>query len=91
MATFGSVFIAAVPLTSYITAPSGFVQTLIETGVKLVPGATSDRVIPSLGAIYIFWSFALSKLISMAGQAATQPEGLDDHEPRKHVKSLVVS
>jgi hypothetical protein len=50
-----------VPLTSDITAPGGYVQTLIETGVKLVPGATSDRVIPSLGAIYVCWTFALSE------------------------------
>jgi hypothetical protein len=90
MATFGPVFMAAVLPTSYITAPGGLVQTHIETGVKFVPGATSDRVIPSLGAIYIFWTFALSGLICTVGQAAALPEGVDDHEPRKHVKNLVV-
>ena len=89
MAAFGPVFLAAVPITSYITKPGGFVQSVIETVLKLIPGSIpSDRVIPGLSAIYIFWTFAGSGAISAAGQAASRPEGLDDNEPRKFVNNM---
>lgn len=90
MAAFGPVFLAAVPMTSYITKPGGYVQTIVETTLKLVPGTIpSDRVIPAMSAIYIFWTFAGTGAISAAGQAASRSEGLDDYEPRKYVNNLV--
>ena len=92
VAAFGPVFLAAVPITSYITKPGGFVQSAVETFLKLVPGTStisSDRVIPALSGLYIFWTFAGTGAISAAGQAASRPEGLDDNEPRKFVNNLV--
>jgi uncharacterized MAPEG superfamily protein len=91
IAAFTPVFLAAVPVTSYITKPGGYVHTLVETVLKLAPGGSipPDRVIPAMSAIYIFWTFAGSGAISAAGQAASQKEGLDDNEPRKYVNDMV--
>ena len=91
VAAFAPVFLAAVPVTSYITKPGGYVHTLVETVLKLIPGGSipSDRVIPAMSVIYIFWTFAGSGAISAAGQAASRKEGLDDNEPRKFVNDMV--
>jgi uncharacterized MAPEG superfamily protein len=91
LVAFGPVFLAAVPVTSYITKPGGYVQSLVETVLKLVPGGSiaADRIIPAMSAIYIFWTFAGTGAISAAGQAAARKEGLDGEEPRKFVNNLV--
>lgn len=91
LAAFAPVFLAAVPVTSYITKPGGYVQTLVGTVLKLIPGGSipPNRVIPAMSAIYIFWTFAGSGAISAAGQAASRKEGLDDNEPRKFVNDMV--
>lgn len=59
---FGPFFLAAVPLTSYITKPGGYVQTLIETALKLIPGGSipADRMIPAMSAIYYFFGHLLA-------------------------------
>lgn len=91
IAAFGPIFLAAVPVTTFITKPGGYVQTLLDAALKLIPGGTipADRVIPAMSAIYIFWTFAGSGAISAAGQAAARKEGLDDNEPRKFVNNMV--
>lgn len=84
-------YLALIPVTSYLTQPGGTVQSIIETVVKyLVPGGTvpSDRVIPALSALYVFWSFGGSGAISAAGQAMSRQEGLDNNNPRQFLNSM---
>lgn len=61
-------FIAAVPLTSYLSQPSGLVEKLVNGLVKTTvyvgsAGASSTvssgRAIPALSALYLFAAYAL--------------------------------
>lgn len=82
MAAIGPVFLAFVPVTSYITAPNGVVQKAIETLLATIPGTANisqERVIPALSAFYIFWTFAATGAASAAGQGASRKEGLDNN------------
>ncbi|KAL5399660.1 hypothetical protein PMIN03_001913 [Paraphaeosphaeria minitans] len=86
-------YLALIPLTSYLTKPDSVLQKLSETLIKLVPGVgissiSSGRAIPALSAIYIFWTFGASGAASAAGQAMGREEGLDNDHPRKHVTKL---
>lgn len=67
------------PVTTYITKADGIVQKLVETIVGAIPGARLDRAIPALGAFYVFVTFAASGAASVAGQAASRKEGLDNN------------
>ncbi|TVY62930.1 hypothetical protein LSUE1_G007632 [Lachnellula suecica] len=91
LAAFGPVFLAAIPLTSYITAPNSFVQSAVETLLALIPGSNSiapDRVIPALSAVYIFWTFAATGAASAAALGAGNKGALDNNHPRQHINSL---
>ncbi|KAK3203386.1 hypothetical protein GRF29_112g1135042 [Pseudopithomyces chartarum] len=86
-------YLALIPLTSYLAKPNGVVQKLSESLVKLVPGIgissiSSGRAIPALSAIYLFWTFGASGAASAAGQAMAREDGLDNNHPRKHVSQL---
>lgn len=83
-------YIAAVPLTTYMTKPGGVFQKVLEATLKLFPGGpvTNDRVIPALSAIYLFWAFAGSGAFSVAAQAMARKEGLDNNHPRSHIHTL---
>jgi len=72
-------FLALVPVTTYITKENGIVQKLVETLVGAVPGATMDRAIPALGAFYVFVTFAASGAASAGGLGASRKEGLDNN------------
>jgi uncharacterized MAPEG superfamily protein len=63
---------------------------LIDAVIKLIPGGSipSDRIIPALSALYVFWTFGGSGAISSAGQAMSREEGLDINHPRKHISQM---
>lgn len=86
-------YLAMVPLTSYLTNPNSICQSLTHALIKLLPGVgvssiTSGRAIPALSALYLFWTFGASGAASAAGQAMGREEGLDNDHPRKHVGGL---
>lgn len=86
-------YLALVPVTSYLTKPDSIVQSLTHALVKLLPGVsaaaiTSGRAIPALSALYLFWTFGASGALSAAGQAMGREEGLDNDHPRKHIGQL---
>ena len=91
MGAAAAAFLAAVPITTYMTAPGGVLQSFIEAAVRLVPGTANiskDRVVPALSALYIFATFAGTGALSAAGQAMSSEKGLDNNHPRKHVNNL---
>ena len=78
----GPLFLAAVPLTSYLTAENGFVQKAVDLLLSLVPGTSGlakDRTIPALAALYIFVTFGATGAASVAGQAMCRKDGLDNN------------
>jgi len=86
-------YLAFIPLTTYLTAPNSILQSLTHALIKLLPGVaspsiTSGRSIPALSALYLFWTFGASGAISAAGQAMGRAEGLDNEHPRRHVGEL---
>lgn len=86
-------YLALVPLTSYLTNPNSICQSLTHALIKLLPGVgvssiTSGRAIPALSALYLFWTFGASGAASAAGQAMAREEGLDNDHPRKYVGDL---
>jgi len=86
-------YLALVPLTSYLTTPNSICQSLTHAVIKLLPGVgvssiTSGRAIPALSALYLFWTFGASGAASAAGQAMGREEGFDNDHPRKHVNEL---
>ncbi|KAL1597388.1 hypothetical protein SLS59_007418 [Nothophoma quercina] len=86
-------YLALVPLTSYLTKPNSIIQSLTHALIKVLPGVgvssiTSGRAIPALSALYLFWTFGASGAASAAGQAMAREEGLDNDHPRKHINTL---
>ena len=75
-------FLIAVPITTYITAPGGVLQSFVETAVRIVPGTAdipNNRIVPALSALYIFMTFGVTGAASGAGQAMAREGGLDDN------------
>ena len=75
-------FLVAVPITTYITAPGGVLQSFVEAAVRIVPGTADipkDRIVPALSALYIFMTFGVTGAASGAGQAMAREGGLDDN------------
>ncbi|KAF2855159.1 hypothetical protein T440DRAFT_386183 [Plenodomus tracheiphilus IPT5] len=86
-------YLALIPVTSYLTKPDSIVQSLTHALIKLLPGVgttaiTSGRAIPALSALYLFWTFGASGAISAAGQAMGRNEGLDNDHPRQYIHTL---
>ncbi|EUC33464.1 hypothetical protein COCVIDRAFT_107464 [Bipolaris victoriae FI3] len=86
-------YIAFVPVTTYLTAPESICQSLVHAIIKLLPGInttgiTSGRAIPALATLYLFWTFGASGALSAAGQAMGRREGFDNDHPRKYVHQL---
>ncbi|KAF3007855.1 hypothetical protein E8E13_010811 [Curvularia kusanoi] len=86
-------YLALVPLTSYLTKPESICQSLTHALIKVLPGVgvssiTAGRAIPALSALYLFWTFGASGAASAAGQAMGREEGFDNDHPRKHVNNL---
>lgn len=65
-------------------------QKLIEAAVSLTGrnDVEFDRAIPALTLVYAFWAFAGSGAISVAGQAMSRSEGLDNNHPREHRQNM---
>ncbi|KAI8943657.1 hypothetical protein NX059_001642 [Plenodomus lindquistii] len=86
-------YLALVPVTSFLTRPDSIVQSLTHALIKLLPGVgataiTGGRAIPALSALYLFWTFGASGAISAAGQAMGREGGMDNEHPRQHVHEL---
>jgi uncharacterized MAPEG superfamily protein len=83
-------YLAAVPLANYLSKPEGVSQKLLDGMLKLVPGGpvASDRVIPAISALYIFWAFGGSAAFSAAGQGMARKDGFDNNSPRAHIHKL---
>lgn len=45
-------------------------------------------MITAIALIYATWTFAGSAAISVAGQAMSRPEGLDNNHPREHRQNM---
>ena len=74
-------YLALIPVSNYITSDGGVLQRVAETVLGFVPGCSNlpkDRIIPALGALYLFSTFAASGAASVAGQAVSRKEGLDN-------------
>ncbi|KAJ5958456.1 uncharacterized protein N7479_005606 [Penicillium vulpinum] len=85
IAAIGPVYLALTPVAAAITKPESTVQKLIETVVDFTIGdVAAARMAPALVVIYAFWTFAGSSSLSVAGQAMSKSEGLDNDHPRKH-------
>jgi uncharacterized MAPEG superfamily protein len=87
---FAPMYLAVVPLATYITKPGGTVQKILESALKLFPGdpVANDRVIPALSAIYLFWVFAGTGAFSVAAQGMARKEGFDNNHPRAYVHTM---
>ncbi|KAL6708266.1 hypothetical protein ACN47E_003190 [Coniothyrium glycines] len=86
-------YLALIPVTTFLTKPDSIIQSLTHALIKLLPGVgttaiTSGRAIPALSALYLFWTFGASGAASAAGQAMAREEGLDNDHPRKHIHNL---
>lgn len=87
VSAFAAVYLGLLPVTSYL-AKTGVMTSLVDLTARMVPGSTSERVIPALGALYVFWTFGASGAISAAGQAMGREGGLDVEHPRQHIHNL---
>lgn len=65
-------------------------QKLIEAALSLTvrSDVASNRMVPALTLVYAVWTFAGSGAISVAGQAMSRSEGLDNNHPRKHRQNM---
>nr|OQO13203.1 hypothetical protein B0A51_16275 [Rachicladosporium sp. CCFEE 5018] len=97
MAAFGGVFLAAIPLTSWISSPGGVLEKAVN-GVchSVVYLGTAGRTsaiaqtskIAALSTLYVAMTYAISGAGSAAGIAAGNEDGRDNKEPRKQVANL---
>ena len=97
MAGFGGIFLAAIPLTSWVTQPNGVLEKAVNgvcSSVAFLSSAGSNSKvsqggkIAALSALYITMTYALSGAGSAAGVDAGNKEGRDNAHPRKQVKNL---
>ncbi|KAI7710605.1 hypothetical protein KC353_g9583 [Hortaea werneckii] len=96
-AGFGAVFLAAIPLTSWIAQPNSLLEKTVNgvcSSIAYVGSAgASGRVsnggkIAALSTLYIAMTYALSGAGSAAGVEAGTEEGRDNNHPRKQVQKL---
>ncbi|USW58934.1 Putative membrane-associated, eicosanoid/glutathione metabolism (MAPEG) protein [Septoria linicola] len=94
---FGGLFLAAIPLTSWITQPNSIIEKAVNGVVGTVgflASAGSSSAVPQTGKIaalaglYVTVTYALSGAGSAAGVAAGNKEGRDNLHPRAQVKNL---
>ncbi|CZT23341.1 uncharacterized protein RCC_09054 [Ramularia collo-cygni] len=97
MAAAGPVFLAAIPVTSWITQPGGLLEKVINgliggVGLFASAGASSSVAqggkIAALAALYASVTFAISGATSVAGQAAGNPQPYDNKHPRANINNL---
>lgn len=94
---FGGLFLAAVPVTSWIAQPGGLIEKAVNgvvsmTGFLGSAGTTSNipqtGKIAALAGLYVTVTYALTGAGSAAGKAAGNEKGLDTKYPRKQVANL---
>ncbi|KAK3111183.1 hypothetical protein LTR53_013819 [Teratosphaeriaceae sp. CCFEE 6253] len=97
MAGFGALFLAAVPLTSWVAQPNSLVEKavngLCHSVAFLGSAGASTRVsqtgkIAALSTLYIAVTYAFSGAASAAGVDAGNEEGRDNNYPRAQVQNL---
>ena len=97
MFAFGGLFLAAVPLTSWVAQPNGLLEKAVNGVVSSVAflgsaGSTSSVAqtgkIAALGALYVTVTYAISGAGSAAGTASGNEEGRDNDHPRSQVQNL---
>ncbi|KAK5212361.1 hypothetical protein LTR41_002603 [Exophiala xenobiotica] len=91
IAAFAPLYLAGVPLTSYLTSPNGILERTVHTLLDIsIPGGTipHDRLIPAISALYVFFTFGATGAFSAAGQAMARPTGLDNRNPRESLHQL---
>ena len=83
-------YLAGIPLATYLTKPGGVVQSVLGSSLKLMPGGPvpNDRVIAALTALYAYWAFAGSGAFSVAAQGMGRKAGFDNNHPRAHISDL---
>ena len=94
---FGFVFLAAVPVTSFIAQPNGLLEKAVNGVCSAVAflgsaGATSKvstgGKLAALSTLYIAMTYAFSGAASAAGTASGTEGGRDNKQPRAQVKDL---
>lgn len=92
---FSALFLAAIPLTSYITQPNSIFEKslngLTSTLTHLIPSSsptTSTNKIATLATLYLTVTYALSGAASAAGINSAYAEGRNNNYPRKQVVGL---
>ncbi|EMF08943.1 uncharacterized protein SEPMUDRAFT_111426 [Sphaerulina musiva SO2202] len=93
---FSALFLAAIPLTSYITQPNsifekslnGLTSTLTHLIPSSSPTSSSTNKIATLATLYLTVTYALSGAASAAGINSAYAEGRDNNYPRKQVVGL---
>lgn len=92
---FSALFLAAIPLTSYITQPNSIFEKslngLTSTLTHLIPSSSptsSTNKIATLATLYLTVTYALSGAASAAGINSAYAEGRDNNYPRKQVAGL---
>ncbi|KAF2169698.1 hypothetical protein M409DRAFT_52211 [Zasmidium cellare ATCC 36951] len=94
---FGGLFLAAVPVTSWIAQPNGLLEKAVNGVVSSVAflgsaGSTSSVAqtgkIAALGALYVTVTYAISGAGSAAGADAGNEGGRDNNHPRAQTQNL---
>lgn len=97
MVAFGPVFLAAIPLTSWLAQPNSLIEKAVNGVVNTVgylssAGSTSTVAqsgkIAALAGLYVTVTYAFSGAASAAGQAAATKEGRDNNHPRAATSQL---
>lgn len=97
MLGFGAVFLAAVPVTSWIAQPNGLLEKAVNGVCSSVAflgsaGSTSNVAqtgkIAALGALYVTMTYAITGAGSAAGSAAGIEGGRDNDHPRAQTSEL---
>ncbi|TKA62752.1 hypothetical protein B0A55_10971 [Friedmanniomyces simplex] len=97
MVGFGAIFLAAVPLTSWIAQPSSLVEKAVNavcSSVAFLGSAGSNSTvsptgrIAALSTLYIAVTYAFSGAASAAGTDSGNEKGRDNNYPRAQVANL---
>ncbi|KAK5114375.1 hypothetical protein LTR62_002628 [Meristemomyces frigidus] len=97
LAAFGGIFIAAVPLTSWLAQRNGLLEGAVNgvchSVAWLGSAGSTSRVaqtgkIAALSTLYIAMTYAFSGAGSAAGKAASSEQGLDPNHPRQQINEL---
>lgn len=97
MFAFGGLFLAFVPVTSWLATPNGLVEKAVNgviSSIGYISTAGSSSVVPqtgkiaALGALYVTVTYAFSGAGSAAGAAAGTKGGRDNNHPRAQLSEL---